>query len=64
MANSKTKIDWKLELIQVPVSDLGRSPTPGGRCRAVRGPRGRVMARHATPPFRPEAPRVDEPRRG
>ena len=25
MANSKTKLDWKLELIQVPVSDIDRA---------------------------------------
>src|SRR5262249_54126201 len=50
--------------VQVPVLDLGRSPTPGGRCRAVRGSLGRVMARHAPPPFRPETPRADELRRG
>ena len=55
-----TDVDDRQE-VQVPVSDLGRSPTPGSRCRAARDTRGRVMARHAPPLFRPVVPRVDEP---
>jgi hypothetical protein len=52
------------QAVQVPVSDRGRSPTTGGRCRTVRDTHGRVRARPTPPPFRPEAPPVDEPRRG